>query len=86
MQSGNLDNSALFQDKTIEMTETAEEAVVAKQARVTEELVVSKTADTRTETITDTVRKTEVDIDENIDRGNSTSGGMSSGSNDRDRY
>lgn len=86
MQSGNLDNSALFQDRTIEMTETSEEAVVAKQARVTEELVVSKTADQHTETISDTVRKTEVDIDEDIDRSSSTSGGISGGSNDRDRF
>lgn len=53
----------LFRERSIEMTETAEEAVVGKDARVVEELVLSKTATDRTETIKDTVRKTEVDIE-----------------------
>ena len=53
----------MFQDRTIDVTETAEEAVVGKTARVVEEVVVSKTADERVETISDTVRRTEVDID-----------------------
>ena len=60
--SGNAD--ALFQERTVDVTATAEEAVVGKTARVTEELVVSKTADTRVETINETVRKTEVEIDQ----------------------
>jgi hypothetical protein len=46
------------------MTETAEEAVVAKEARVKEELVVRKTAEEHVENIDDTVRRTEVDVDE----------------------
>ena len=50
----------------IEMTETAEEAVVAKDARVVEEVVVRKTADDRTETISDTVRRTEVEVDNDV--------------------
>ncbi len=83
--AANLDKSALFQERTIEMTETAEEAVVGKTARVTEELVVSKTADQRTETISDTVRKTEVDIDETGTRGGSATGGSAMGGMDRDR-
>lgn len=62
--TGNVDTGALFQERTVEMMETAEEAVVDKRARVTEELVISKTAEQHTETISDTVRKTEVDIDE----------------------
>ena len=77
MTEGNMDNNALFQERTVEMTETSEEAVVGKQARVTEELVVSKSADQRTETIHDTVRKTEVESDENAnltDRDTSRSG------------
>ena len=57
------DRSALFQEREIEVTETAEEAVVAKEARVKEELVVSKTAEEHVETVQDTVRRTEVDID-----------------------
>ncbi|HYD99616.1 MAG TPA: YsnF/AvaK domain-containing protein [Alphaproteobacteria bacterium] len=54
---------AVFQDRDIEVTETDEEAVIAKQARVTEEIVVSKGVDIHEETVRDTVRKTEVDID-----------------------
>jgi uncharacterized protein (TIGR02271 family) len=54
----------LLQERTIEMRETAEEAVVQKVASVREELVVSKTATERTEQIDDTVRHTEVEVDE----------------------
>ena len=52
-----------FRERTVEMTETAEEAVIGKTARVVEEVVVSKTADTRTETVSDTVRRTEVEVE-----------------------
>lgn len=52
-----------FKERTIEMTETSEEAVVAKDARVVEEVVVRKAVDNRTETVSDTVRSTKVDID-----------------------
>ncbi|MBL6459056.1 YsnF/AvaK domain-containing protein [Belnapia sp. T6] len=55
---------AVFQDRTIEATETAEEAVIAKEARVTGEVVIRKDASERTETVQDTVRRTEVDIDD----------------------
>ena len=50
-------------DKTIEVRETAEEPVVAKQARVVEEVVVGKTVDSRTEQISDHLRKTEVEVE-----------------------
>ena len=53
-----------FKERTIEATATSEEAVVAKQARVTGEVRVSKTADERVETIQDTVRSTKVDVDD----------------------
>ena len=53
-----------FRERTIEMTETAEEAVVGKTARVVEEVVVGKTATDRTETVSDTVRRTEVEVDD----------------------
>ena len=55
--------AADFQTKDITMTETAEEAVVGKTARVVEEVVVGKTATDRTETVHDTVRKTDVEVD-----------------------
>jgi len=54
----------LFQDRTIELDERAEEAVVAKDARVREELVIKKDVDTRTQTVADTVRRTEVQVDD----------------------
>ena len=60
-----LKDGDLFRDRDIEMTETAEEAVVGKEARVKEELVVSKSATERTEQIHDTVRHTEVEVDDN---------------------
>jgi uncharacterized protein (TIGR02271 family) len=63
---------ALFQERTIEMDEKREEAVVSKEARVKEELVVRKDVEQRTETISDTVRSTEVDVED--ERGNRVSG------------
>ncbi len=56
--------NADFTDKTIELTETAEEAVVSKTARVVEEVSLGKTATDRTETIRDTIRKEEVEIEQ----------------------
>ncbi len=58
------DADLAFGDRTIELTETAEEAVVGKSARVVEEVVVGKSATEHTETISDTVRRTEVDVEE----------------------
>ena len=55
---------AAFREGTIEVTETAEVPVVAKEARVVEEVVVGKTATDRTETISDTVRRTDVEVEE----------------------
>ena len=53
-----------FQERTIEAEEKAEEAVVSKEARVKEELVVKKDAGQRTETVTDKVRRTEVEVED----------------------
>src|SRR5438105_4504886 len=53
-----------FRERTLEVTATAEEAVVGKEARVKEEIVVGKDAEERTETVSDTVRRTEVEIDD----------------------
>jgi hypothetical protein len=56
----------MLQDRTIEMVEKAEEAVVQKVANVREEVVVTKTAEERTEQVQDTVRRTEVDVQEGL--------------------
>jgi len=53
-----------FREGTIELTETAEEAVVDKRARVVEEVLVSKDVNNRTETIRDTVRSTDVQVEQ----------------------
>lgn len=55
-------SEADFQERTIEATELHEEAVVAKEARVVEEVVVSKEVDEHTETIRDTIRKIDIDV------------------------
>ena len=57
-------DSDLFTEQTFEFTETDEEAVVAKETRVTEEVVVGKTVEQRTETVRDTVRRSDVQIEE----------------------
>jgi uncharacterized protein (TIGR02271 family) len=51
-----------FSDRTIEVTETDEEPVVEKIARVKEEVVVNKAATDRVETVRDTVRHEDVEI------------------------
>lgn len=63
------------QDGDIELTERAEEAVVSKQARVVEEVSVGKQVSEREETIRDTVRRTDVDVEEtdgNVTTGSTT--------------
>lgn len=52
-----------FQEGTIEMQETAEEPVVSKRSRVVEEVVLHKDVDERTETIRETARRTDVDVE-----------------------
>lgn len=51
-------------DHTIELIETAEEAVISKNARVVEEVLIGKQTTEHTETVHDTVRHTEVDIEQ----------------------
>jgi uncharacterized protein (TIGR02271 family) len=63
----------LFRERTIEAEERAEEAVVSKEARVKEELVLKKGVEHRTETVSDKVRKTEVEVED--ERGNALRSG-----------
>ena len=55
----------LMQDRTIEATERREEPVVSKDAKVKEEVRLRKDTDRRTETVRDTVHKTQVVVDDN---------------------
>lgn len=56
------DREAL-RDQSIELTETAEEPVISKRARVKEEVVIGKEATERTERIHENVRHTEVKVE-----------------------
>jgi uncharacterized protein (TIGR02271 family) len=51
-----------LRDESIEIRETAEKAVVSKSARVVEEVTVGKTATEHTEQVSDSVRRTVVDV------------------------
>jgi len=64
ISSTDLGSEGLLQEREIEMRETAEQAIVGKEARVTEEVIVQKTADQRTEQVQDTVRNTNVEVDQ----------------------
>jgi stress response protein YsnF len=57
-------DEALFADKVIEATEMREEAVVSKDARVVGEVGIRKDATQRTETVSDKVRHTEVEVED----------------------
>ena len=59
------DTSAAFaRTDDVVLTETHEVPVVTKDARVVEEVVVGKTETDRVETVHDTVRRTDVEIDD----------------------
>jgi uncharacterized protein (TIGR02271 family) len=49
--------------QSVEITESQEVPVVEKSARVVEEVLVSKEASERTERVTETVRRTEVEVE-----------------------
>lgn len=53
-----------FEEGQVQVTERAEEAVVAKEARVVEEIEVEKVVEERTETFDDVLRRTHIDIDD----------------------
>lgn len=57
-------DATAFKEQSIEMRESAEEAVVQKSARVVEEVRVGKEVSERTEQIKDTVRRTEVEVEQ----------------------
>lgn len=54
----------VFRERSIELTETDEEAVISKEARVVEEVVVRKDVEERVETLRDTVRRTDVEVEQ----------------------
>ena len=58
------DFAGIKDNQAIELRETAEEAVVSKTARVVEEVIVGKEVTERTEQIKDTVRHTDVEVEQ----------------------
>ena len=52
-----------WSDRAYEVTETAEQAVVSKTARVVEEVSLRKTGTYRVETVKDTVRRQQVEVE-----------------------
>jgi len=52
-----------FQEGEIEMTEHGERAVVGKEARIVEEVSLHKEVEERVETVRDTVRRTDVEVE-----------------------
>jgi uncharacterized protein (TIGR02271 family) len=65
-------DEAGFKDRVIEAEEHTEQAVVSKEARVTEEIVLRKTSEQHDETISDSVRKTEVEVEDDRDLANTS--------------
>ena len=55
---------AAFAEKTIEMLGTSEEAAVRKEARVVGEVSLGKRVEERKETVKDSVRRSEVEVEE----------------------
>ena len=51
------------QEGAIEVTETTEEPVVSKRARVVEEVAVKKDVQERPENVQETIRRTEVEVE-----------------------
>jgi uncharacterized protein (TIGR02271 family) len=52
-----------FQERSYQVRETGEEPVVSKQARVKEEVVVGKETTSRTDTVRDTARRQDVNVE-----------------------
>jgi uncharacterized protein (TIGR02271 family) len=53
-----------FRERTLEMEERREEPVIRKEARITEEVGLRKDVQDESRTVSDTVRKTEVEVDD----------------------
>jgi uncharacterized protein (TIGR02271 family) len=55
--------SEAFQESIVEIKEAYEELILNKKARVVEEVVINKDVEEHTETVRETLRKTEVDVE-----------------------
>ena len=60
--------SNAFQEQVVEIRAEGETAVIETEARVVEEIVIRKVVVDRVETVRETVRRTEVDIEDSTVR------------------
>lgn len=58
------DSDRMFTDKVLEAEEHTQEAVIHKEARVTEEIGLRRESEERSHTVSDTVRHTELEIED----------------------
>ena len=72
LSEDDVQRGGLLQDRFIEIAEMREEAIISKQAYVREELVVKKNIERRVEQVQETVRRTQVEMEE-LDRPGSRS-------------
>jgi stress response protein YsnF len=54
----------VFEERVVEIRAEGEAAVIGTEARIVEEIVIRKVAADRVRTVRDTVRRTEVDIED----------------------
>jgi stress response protein YsnF len=64
ISDADLESGGLLRERVIEITQMREEPVVTRQAFVREEVVVTKSIERRVERIEDTVRRTDVEVNE----------------------
>ena len=62
-------------DRTIEVVETIEQPVVSKSTHIAEEVLIGKKGSDRVETVKDTVRRQQVEVDREHDRDRDLVGG-----------
>ena len=74
LSSSELESGDLLREREVEMRATGEEPIIGKEARVNEEVVVRKTANEHSEQVQDSVRRTEVDVDEGVSDGSDRDG------------
>ncbi|HVF58015.1 MAG TPA: YsnF/AvaK domain-containing protein [Pyrinomonadaceae bacterium] len=70
-----------FKEAQVEIREAYEELIVNKKARVVEEVVIGKDVEQRTETVRETLRRTDVEV-ERIEPGRARGAGASTGQDD----
>ncbi|MFI4885837.1 MAG: YsnF/AvaK domain-containing protein [Steroidobacterales bacterium] len=73
----------LLKERTVEMRERGEEPVIQKETRVKEEVAIRKHAEERVQPVKETVRRTQVDIEDNHGRISQPGSGAPKGAESR---